>query len=337
MKVLKATLLWAAIAALLVSCAAAPSGSESESEAPDKGQKTTATESETRPAEEPEETGSEPGKDEPLTEDEAKALYEGLGFRVREIKRVGRRFLVLADSPLSAEEGYEPDSVFEVFDPLTRERTYLLTTAGPAADYDVRTDEEGNVVLAALQRDFYGDRMRGRNGRVAGAVESVVNGLRTVDRGEDFFLYPAACPFTVGSVMEESYVRETELKAVRLSHEANGLYLAFGRRGEEAENGTIPAAEIAGEPGEIRVFFPGIGLRGSLAGEHKVETREDQTVFVISWKAEKKEDGVLLTVRTGEAAERVSCHSADVRGRSELFLRLETAGNAFPELSYGDR
>ena len=53
--------------------------------------------------------------------------------------------------------------------------------------------------------------------------------------------------------------------------------------------------------------------------------------------AEKKEDGVLLTVRTGEAAERVSCRSADVRGRSELFLRLETAGNAFPELSYGDR
>ena len=165
------------------------------------------------------------------------------------------------------------------------------------------------------------------------------NGLRTVERYTEPFLYPLGCPFTVGSVLEEKYLKEVELKNVRLSaDESPYLYLAFGWKGKDGEAGPVPAAEITGGAGEIRVLLPGIGLNSAVAGEHKVEAKsEDDPGYLFSWKVEKTGEGVLLTVRTGEAVTRAACYSVGVHGGSELLLRPEALGYTYPDLSYQDR
>ena len=202
-----------------------------------------------------EETGTDPTEKTNLDEEAVITLYEDFGIKVREIRRIGGRFLVWTDS-LFTEEGYEPDSVFEIYDPAKGERTYLLTTGGPAVSYDVRTNEDGTVSLMALQQDFYGDRARGRNGEVAYAVESVTpNGLRAVERYTEPFLYPLGCPFTVSSVLEEKALKEVELKNVRLSSgEEPYLYLAFGRKGKP---GRFPPQRFQASRGRSACFCRG--------------------------------------------------------------------------------
>ncbi|MBR5743127.1 MAG: hypothetical protein IKX85_04935 [Clostridia bacterium] len=335
MKLLKLVCLWAALLALLAGCALEPYGIETGTDGEEA--ETPASESETAPESEPGETGTKEGQD--VSGGEVLSYYEDLGIKVREIRRIGTRFLVWSDS-LSVEEGYEPNSVFEIYDPAKGERTYLLETDGPAVSYDVRTHEDGTITLMALQQDFYGDRARGRNGEVVSAAERVTaNGLRTVERYTEPFLYPLGCPFTVGTVLEEKYLKEVELKNVRLSaDESPYLYLAFGWKGKDGEAGPVPAAEITGGAGEIRVLLPGIGLNSAVAGEHKVEAKsEDDPGYLFSWKAEKTGEGVLLTVRTGEAVTRAACYSVGVRGGSELLLRPEALGYTYPDLSYQDR
>ena len=340
MKILKTVFLCIMLCVFLVACAKVPGGTESRDRTHDEtSTKTSFPDNETEFESKMEETGTDPTEKTNLDEEAVITLYEGFGIKVREIRRIGGRFLVWTDS-LFTEEGYEPDSVFEIYDPAKGERTYLLTTGGPAVSYDVRTNEDGTVSLMALQQVFYGDRARGRNGEVAYAVESVTpNGLRTVERYTEPFLYPLGCPFTVGSVLEEKALKEVELKNVRLSSgEEPYLYLAFGRKGKDGEAGPVPAAEISSESREIRVLLPGISLNSSLTGEHKVEAKsEEDPGYLVSWKAEKTVEGVLLTVRTGESVTRVACYPVDVRGGEELLLRPEALGYTYPDLSYKDR
>ncbi|MBR0142944.1 MAG: hypothetical protein IJM21_02050, partial [Clostridia bacterium] len=138
MKLLKMVCLWLALLALLASCALESPVTETAGESPE----TPASESETAPESEPGETGTKEGQD--VSGGEVLSYYEDLGIKVREIRRIGGRFLVWTDS-LFTEEGYEPSSIFEIYDPAKRERTYLLTTDGPAVSCDVRTNEDGTI------------------------------------------------------------------------------------------------------------------------------------------------------------------------------------------------